>query len=98
MSLRFLQLEHTQSIELFVARLQLDNALQDTQLPIALAAAGSSEGEEGGENTGELCLHVSLTRNLQWSTGTLLYLDYVGIFLHSLQACECRRGAEANEL
>ena len=62
---------------------QVDNALEGTKLPVALAAAPGNDGEQNGEP--DTCLHLSLTRSLRWSTDSLLYCESVGVSLLTLQ-------------
>jgi len=83
LKLGFVQEKHSQQVEVKLAQLQVDNALEDTTLPVALAVAGNNDGDEVDDEPE--CLHVAIQRNLNFSTDTLLYLDYFRVLLQTLQ-------------
>ena len=62
--------------------LQVDNALDPTGLPVALATAVVA-ADEGGQGEYDEALHVSVEHNLRWQG--LIYLEYVGVVLHTLR-------------
>ena len=83
--LRASRSQSEQSLELRLARLQVDAAVAATKFPVMLAPVpharvASAEGETGET---EVCVEFSVTHNRRWHS--LIYLEYVGLAVRPLR-------------
>jgi len=71
-----------QSLELLLARLQVDAAVPSTKFPVMLAPL-PPPSSRGGLAEEDVCVEFSVTHNRRWHS--LIYLEYVGLAVRPLR-------------
>ena len=80
--LRASRSESEQSLELRLARLQIDASVAATKFPVMLAPLPHARGATAEGET-EVCVEFSVTHNRRWHS--LIYLEYVGLAVRPLR-------------